>query len=214
MAVLPESRTELITFIEVRLPAWTAAGAAIGLSVPQLTDLATVTNAARTALDAQIDAINIKLAATSTMHTQTDALRALAGDLVKVIRTQAELTNDPLVYDLAQIPAPQPPTPAGPPVQPTELEARVLLPYGIGIKWKGSVSQGTYFGVYRKVAGETSFSLIATSKTKNYEDISLPAGITSVQYYIAAIRDEFTVNSAGLTVQFGPGGTMTMALAA
>ena len=214
MGVLPISRSELVDFIEVRLPVWSANAAAIGLTAPQVTDLATVHNAASVALSEQIDAINAKLAATSTMHTQTDALRTLAGDLVKVIKTQAELTNDPLVYDLAQIPAPKPPTPAGPPDQPTELSAHVLLPYGIGIKWKGSVAQSAYFGVYRKLPGESSFTLIATSKTKNYEDTSLPEAITSVQYYIAAIRDEFTVNSSSLTVQFGPGGSMTMALAA
>lgn len=214
MAVLPQSRSELVAFFEAHLPVWVSKASSIGLTADQVTALATFTNDARVALDNQTNAINIKRAATSTMHTQTDTLRSFGGDLIKVIRNFAELNNDPLVYDTAQIPAPSPPTPAGPPPQPTELTASILLPFGIGLRWKGSVAQSAYFGIYRKLPGESLFTLIDTSTAKSFEDTTLGTGIASVQYFIAALRDEFSVNSSSLTVQFGPGGTATMSLAA
>lgn len=213
MAVLPQSRPELVAWFEARLPVWAVNPTGIGLTAAQVSDMAGLVAAARTALTDQTNATNVKLAATGTMHVQTDAVRSFGGDLIKVIKNYADLTSNPLVYDQAQVPPPSPPTPAGPPPQPTELSAGVLLPFGIGLRWKGSVSQSAYFGIYRQLPGESSFSLIDTSKTKSYEDTTVPAGTARADYYIAALRDEYQVNSAALTVQFGPGGTMVATLA-
>lgn len=213
MAVLPESRAALVAWFEARLPVWALDPTGIGLTAVQVSDMAALVAAARSALTAQTNAINAKLAATSTMHVQTDAVRSFGGDLVKVIKNYADLTNNPLVYDEAQVPPPAPPTPAGPPPQPTELVASVLLPFGIGLTWKGSVAQSAYFGIYRQLPGESGFSLIDTSKTKSYQDTTVPAGTARADYYIAALRDDYQVNSSTLTVQFGPGGTMVTSLA-
>lgn len=137
-------------------------------------------------------------------------------DLVKTMRAFALKTDNPDVYATAQIPPPAPPSPVGPPEQPTELSASVLLPFGIGLTWKGSVASGAYFGVFRKLPGETSFSLIKTTGDKNYNDSALPAGVASVDYYIAAMRDDYQVNSSSLEVRFGPDGeaSTTLSMAA
>lgn len=192
---------------------WAADPPAIGLTALQISDLTTATAAARASLTAQTNAINIKEAATNTMHVQTDALRSLGGDLVKVIKTFAELTGDPLVYDEAQVPPPAPPTPAGPPPQPTELSAALLPGGGIRLAWKGSVSQGAYFSIYRRLDGESSFTLIKSPKTKSFDDTTVPAGIGSLVYYIQAVRDEFSVDSSWFMVNLGAGGTTVTAIA-
>ena len=214
MPILPESRAQIVAFFEAHLPIWALDPASIGLTALQVSDLTTQTAVARAALDAQAAAINVKLAATSDMHTEVDILKGTGAELIKVIGTFAQLTNDPGVYTAAQIPAPSPPTPAGPPPQPTELAASVLLPFGIGLSWKGSSSQGAYFAIYRQLPGEVDFSLIATTKGKSFDDLTLPASVTSASYYIAGIRESFQVNSVSLLVQFGAGGMTSMTLAA
>lgn len=205
MTILPKSREQMIAFIEARLDAWAAEPAAIGLTSKQVGDLVAVTAAGRAALDAQTNAINLKLAATATMRTQTDAARDLAGDLIKVIRSFAELSDDPGVFDAALIPAPSPPTPAGAPEQPTELAAALMLPFGLELRWKGSVAKSTHFAVHRRLPGESVYDLIGTTRSRRYQDKTLPDAASGVQYYIAAIRDGVQVNSSSLSVQFGPG---------
>jgi hypothetical protein len=214
MPVLPESRSEVVAFFEAHLPIWAVDPVAIGLTALQVSDLTTQTASARAALDSQTAAINVKLAATDSMHTQVDSLRGTGSELIKVIGTFAQLTSDPGVYTAAQIPAPSPPTPAGPPPQPTDLAARVLLPFGIGLDWKGSSAQGAYFAIYRQLPGEAEFVLVSTTKGKSFDDLTLPASVTSASYYIAAIRESFQVNSVSLLVQFGASGMTSMTLAA
>lgn len=212
MTILPKSREQMIAYLEARLPAWTADPAAIGLSPGQVADLAAVTATGRAALDAQAEAINIKLAASSTMRTRTDAARDLAGELIKVIRSFAELSANPGVFDAALIPAPSPPTPAGPPDQPTELAAALMRPFGLELRWKGSVAKATYFAVHRRLPGETVFDLIGTTRERRYADTTLPDAASGVHYYIAAIRDGIEVNSSGLIVQLGPGDTAAVSV--
>ncbi len=106
---------------------------------------------------------------------------------------------------LADIPAPSDPTPAGPPEQPTELSASLLPGGGLKLKWKGSVAQGAYFSVYRRLDGETNFTLLKSPKDKFYEDTAIPGGTSSVMYFIQAVRDGFTVDSGWFQVNFGAG---------
>ncbi len=52
MGTLPRTKNEQIAFFEQRLPLWNANAAALGLTLPQLTDLATQTTTAHTDYDA------------------------------------------------------------------------------------------------------------------------------------------------------------------
>jgi hypothetical protein len=214
MPTLPAARADIVDFFEAHLPVWAVDPAAIGLTPLQVSDLTTQTATARAALDSQTAAINIKLAATADMYNEVDVLKGTGAELIKVIGTYAQLTNDPGVYAAAQIPAPAPPTPAGPPPQPTNLAASVLLPFGIGLAWKGSVSQGAYFAIYRQLPGQAEFTLVATTKKKSFDDLTLPASSVNAAYYIAAIRESFQVNSVSIVIQFGSSGMTSMTLAA
>lgn len=129
--------------------------------------------------------------------------------ILKTIRAKAEKDNDPNIYVLAEIPAPQPPTPAGPPDQPTHLAAAVLQPFGLRLTWKGTVAQNAAFNVFRRLPGETAYTLLKSTREKSYDDNAVPGSVASVQYYISAVRDEYEVNSTGITLQFGAGGSMT-----
>lgn len=214
--VLPQSREQMIAWFSDRLTSWAANAASIGLSAPQVTALATMVNTAEGSLGSATAARISSKDATVAFHADADALRSYGADLIKVIKAFAESTDDPSVYSTASVPPPSPPTPAGPPDKPTELEASLVLPWGIRLAWKGSVSQSAYFGVFRRLPGESNFTFVQTVKEKRFDDTTLPAGTASVEYYIAAFRDSYQVNSNALAVQFGPAGmtSTTLSLAA
>lgn len=214
MAVLPNSREEMIGWFSDRIADWSANAAAIGLSMEQITEIATLIGDAETVHDSAIAARIASKDATVDYYSGADALRAYGADLIKVIKAYAESTDNQGVYSLASIPPPADPKPAGAPDQPTNLTATVLLPFGIGLSWNGSVSQSAYFEVYRRLENESAFSILKTTKEKSFEDRTIPDGVDTVQYYIAAARDEFRTNSSTLAVQFGTGGSASIALAA
>lgn len=210
MAVLPKSRDEMIAWFSDRITDWGANAAAIGLSASQVTELATILNTAENALsDATAARIDSK-DKTVVYHATADALRDFGADLIKVIKAFAEATNNPNVYSTASVPPPAPPTPAGPPAQPTDMAAALLPGGGLRLTWKGTVSQKAYFSVYRRAEGETSFTLLDSPATKTYDDTSIPTGANSVTYYIQARRDEFRVDSAWFQVNFGSGAGTTV----
>lgn len=214
MATVPNTLIGKIQFFEQHLPLWAVDPEAIGLTALEVAALTTETAQARADYDAAQD---LRLAArigTETQNNSVASMYDMGSGFIKTIRAFAEKTGDDSVYTTAGIPAPQPPTPAGPPDQPTDLTAKVLLPFGLGLSWKGSVSQSAYFSIWRKLSTETAFTMIKTTSDKSFDDITVPGGIDSVSYYIAARRDDFTVNSASLTIAFGADGTASMTLAA
>jgi hypothetical protein len=214
MATVPNTILGRIQFFEQHLPLWAVDPVAIGLTALEVAALTSETAQARSDFESAQD---LRLAARVGTDIQTLSVASmydLGSGFLKTIRAFAEKTDDPNVYTAAGIPGPQPPTPAGPPDQPTDLEADVRLPFGLKLKWKGSVSQSAYFSIWRKLSTETSYSMIKTTSDKSFEDVTVPGGIDSVSYYIAARRDDFTVNGASLSISFGADGTTSMTLAA
>ncbi|KAA0212970.1 MAG: hypothetical protein DYG94_13435 [Leptolyngbya sp. PLA3] len=215
MSTVPKTIADRLAFYEQHAPVWAAAATTIGLSVTQVTALAALVNDARVAFDDAQAARNASKAATVLQANAMSTLSDFGADLIKTIRAYAETNNNPDVYATAQIPPPAPPTPAGPPDMPTDLAASFLFPWGIRLTWKGSVAQGAYFGVFRRLRGESNFTFVQTTKEKSFDDTSLPAGVASVDYYIAAFRDQYQVNSAAIALQFAPaagGGTTVTSL--
>jgi hypothetical protein len=188
---------------------WSVDPAALGILPTDIVELNARVSEARADFDAALAARNTAKALTEAQHNSVSTMFDFGSGILKTIRAKAEKDNDPNIYVLAEIPAPQPPTPAGPPEQPTELAAAVLQPFGLRISWKGTISQNASFNVFRRLPGETSYTLLKSTREKFYEDNAVPSGVASVEYYIAAVRDEFTVNSTGITLQFGTGGAMT-----
>lgn len=212
--IVPNTQQAAIDFYNTRLVPWATHFAAIGILAPQVAEMDTLVTDAQDKLAAALAARQAAKDATLDLAFAMEAMRAFGGELIKTIRTHAEITGDNQVYVLSEIPPVAPPTPAGPPVQPTELAARILLPFGLGLSWKGSIAQGAFFGVWRRLDGEAGYTLIGNAKTKNYDDQTLPAGTASVDYYITAYRDDFAVNSQPISVQIGANGTTALSLAA
>jgi hypothetical protein len=211
---VPVANQDAIDFFANRIGDWAKGPAAIGLTSSQIDEINLRLAEAQARL---AEAHTARIAAQTATLALSDAMRSLrgfGGDLVKTIRAFAETTEDPGVYTASSIPPVAEPTPSGPPEQPTHLSARLLSPFGLAIAWKGSASQGTYFGVWRRLPGETSDTLIATRKTKSFEDRTLPPGTAAASYTITAHRDDETVYSSALTVQIGAGAATEIAAAA
>jgi hypothetical protein len=214
MPTIPDTYLGKLEFFETHLPIWAVNPVAIGISATQIVELTARTDQARADFDAQVAEKANAINATQIQKDSNAFMYDLGADLVKTIRAFAQTTDDPNVYTAASIPPPAPPSPPGPPVQPTALNADVLLPFGIGLTWKGSTAQSAYFGVWRRLTGEVNATLIKTTKNKSFDDRTLPDGTASADYYITAYRDNFEVNSATLTIQIGTNGAASLTIAA
>jgi hypothetical protein len=221
MSVLPDKTEDLIAFCESHLTSWTAAPAAsIGLTAAQLTSFTSVTKAARDSLTANTNARNAAKASTTTLRTNVTNARAMAADLVRVIKGFAELQANPgSVYGLAQIPQPAAPTPATAPGKPTNVSVSLEASGAVTISFEAtnaSASSGGFFQVMRKLPGQTAFvnftqmpGTTARDRRITFTDFTVPtsAAANGVQYIMQGRRG---VNvgeaSDAITVQFGVDG--------
>jgi hypothetical protein len=213
MTTVTNSILGKLSFFEEHLPVWSVDPAAIGIDAAQIASLALLVTAARTDFDSVAAIRNSAMAATEAQNNSIDAMYDLGADLLKTIRAFAETTNDSSVYVAAEIPAPQPPTPAGPPDKPSELAVELLSGGGLRLTWKGTLSKSAFFSVYRKAEAESSFTLLDSPAEKFFDDTTIPAGANNVTYYIQARRDSFRVDSAWFQVNFGSGATTVTELA-
>ncbi len=208
MATLPRSKNEQIAFFEQRLPLWNANAAALGLSLPHLTELATQTTTARTDYDAAQVARSASLAATETQNFAVAGLTDFGADLIKLIRAKAQADNDPGLYALANIPAPAAPTPAGTPPVPTNLQADLQNDGSVKLNWKGTLSSGAFFTIWRTTDNAPTPTQIDSIAAKAYIDDSIPAATCAISYFIRAHRQQF-MSDASTPVNIALGGTGT-----
>jgi hypothetical protein len=209
MGVVPPTRIEKIEFYEAHNPVWAANAAAIGLTAAQVTALTTLTTAARAAFNAQRAAQDAAKAATENFHNKVREMQSQGSDLIKTIKAYADTKNDPNVYVLANIPAPAAPTPAGPPVAPTDLAAVMNSDGTIRLTWKGSLAQRQFFSVWRQLPSQNMPLQIGAVAAKEFTDVTVPRGLNQVVYNVRAHRDaQVSTPTQNLIVYFGaiPGG--------
>lgn len=194
MSVQPDKRLQQIEFAEAHQETWTAHAAAIGLSTSQCSAIKTATSAARASYDAAIAARAASKAATLGYYNNTDDMYALVADAIKTIRLFATSTDDPSVYETAQIPAPQPPTPQPAPGVATDISVAVEPTGALTLKFKanGGGDGGAVYLVKRRLEGESSYTLIGAAATtrgfKTFTDGSLPGGANNIRYIITGQR--------------------------
>ena len=209
MAILPQSIVGRIEFLESRLAKWSLDPAGIGLDLPSITALQTATENARTALTEQGAAHAAARASTLNLHNVADVMDNLASDAIRAIKLHASQTNDPNVYVLANIPAPQPPTPAGPPKAPTELVADPNADGTVTLRWKGSVANHTFFSLQRKLDSGPWMPLGAMA-VKTFLDTTIPTPPpTAVLYRVFSQRQNLVSEPsmlAGVSYGSGDGG--------
>jgi hypothetical protein len=210
MAVLPKSRLDRVEFFEARLAQWAGSAAAIGILPAQAAQIATMTNAARAAFNAQQTQLAAAKAATASFYVKTDDMAELGSDLIKTIKAYAETTNNPNVYALASIPAPAAPTPAGAPTAPTALDATMNADGTITLKWKGVLAARQFFSIWRQLPGQNAPTQIGSIAAKSFIDTSVPRGLTQVVYSVRAHRDTLVSEpSDNIVVYFGAIGSGT-----
>ena len=149
--------------------------------------------------------------ATNSFHDNVELMRDAGADIIRQIRTQAEVTNNPNVYNLAQVPPPAPPMPAPLPGQPTNFSVGLTGSGGILLTWKStnsSPSTGAYFTVRRRLAGENTFTVAGGTGSKSFLDDTVPFGTNMVTYLVQGFKGQAAgPESEQLTVQFGMGGS-------
>ena len=209
MGVLPESRLDQVDFFETRISPWGLNAVAIGLTIAQTGAQSALTGAARNSHENMITARNAARAATAQFYADSDAMRANGADLIKIIKAFASSTDDPNVYTLAQIPAPAAPTPLPPPEIPTDLQSALLNSGSVELTWRGSVSPGGNFTVWRSLtptpgSGVLGFVQIGLTGIKTFVDDTLPAGTPAATYFVKAHRGQFASDdSEPIFVRFG-----------
>lgn len=202
---LPNNRLEMIQWFETRLPIWTANAATIGLTADEVTALGTLVTAARTAYDDAQSARSTSKAATAGYYSAVSSMREVGAEMIAKIKVFAEQNNDPEVYETAEVSAPDPRSPAPPPNQPTDVRWSLTTTGMASLTWKASGNFSTYYEIFRKLEGQTSFTLIGTTGEKSFVDGAIPTGTPSAVYYIRPRRDaNIGPTSTQITASFNP----------
>jgi len=189
-----------------------APGTAVGVSVTaSVTALSTAATNARDLYTAHVAAQAAAKAATAAFYDSIRTLHSAPGmgaDMIQQIKTKAQITNNPNVYNLAQIPAPAVPTPTPAPGTPTDFTVALKQDGSLELKWRcpnpAGVS-GTIYQVLRRASGQAEFSLVGATGSRKFIDTTLPAGASPVTYQVTAVRSTASGNPAQFTVSFGIG---------
>ncbi len=213
MALIPSSLEEQIIFFETHLPLWAVAPAAIGLSAGQVTSLSTATTAARAAFSGAEGARMASKNATQNFYNKTGTMTELGTDLIKIIRAFADVQDDPNVYVLSGIPAPQPGQPVPPPGTPTNIRVELLQGGAVKLFWKcpnPPGAPGTVYEVQRLIGAPTGSNvpvILGTVGKREFTDLTLPRGAAGdeagITYTITAIRSQTRGNPMEFNLKLG-----------
>ncbi|MEL6796331.1 MAG: hypothetical protein AAFO89_05850 [Planctomycetota bacterium] len=204
--MIPNDLLGRIEFFEQRIADWAANADTIGLTAQQANDLVGRVAAARAAYNAAQQIRQQSRNATETQRIAVNEMARFGSDLISTIRSFADLQADPnAVYVAAEI---NPPTPAGtplpPPVPATDVVANLQQLGAVLVSWKGTTANGTFYDVYRQLAGQAGFTPIGSCATRSFEDTTVPAGTTQVSDYTLARRDAFmSAESQQAVLRFG-----------
>jgi hypothetical protein len=208
MRTVPEDQTGQLQFYSGHVPVWIANAAQIGLSPILLTDLDTKTSAAVAARDDMLEQRRILAASTARFHTALDAMNAQGGAVLAAIRGFARTSNNPEVYNIAQIPGPKPREPVAAPGQPYAPSVKLQVGGSLQLKWKcnnPADGPGVRYEIHRQ-DGTGPMTLLTTTGRRYYTDVTIPAGSANVTYTIVPVRSDKQGQAAQFAVQFGTTG--------
>ncbi len=213
MGTIPNDDRQMITFCAAHKDTWSQNQAAIGVSAAQNSAMAAALLSAEKALGEAEAARAVSKGATTTFKSNSRSLRDVCSDIVRTIQTFAKNNNNPAVYGLADIPAPQPRSEnAPPPGQPSDIRAGINSDGSLTLTWKSNNPSGVSNVVYkvqRAFNGTNNYTLLDTVGERTFTDTTIPFGTTSVSYIITGKRGGQTgLMSNSFTAQFGsvPGG--------
>jgi hypothetical protein len=214
MGLYPTSpRADFLSWANVHAPIFTAKAAQIGLTAPQAAAFAAAVEAASAAESDRAGATQAAKTATQDATMKVSDLRRSASATVGLIKAFAQQTDNPNVYNLAEIPAPATPTPVPPPALPTDLSVSLIPTTGqIELRWKAANpvgSSGTAYIVRRRIAATGPFEFLGVTGEKRFVDSTFAAGPDRVEYTVQGQRaDSSGPVSNIVVVNFGvPGPT-------
>lgn len=196
MSVVPASRAQRIAWYAARINDWTLNAASIGLTGPETASLAALITSAQNALTAAEAARINSLSATVAYYNAEAAMAAKGAGLLAKIRGHAIANDNPNVYVLADIPPPTPPTPAGMPPVPTNVTAQLQNDGSVKLSWKGTLSHGAYFEVWRRFNNDAQYQRLSSIAAKKYVDDEIPGGCEAVFYVVFAKRGTLTSDAS------------------
>jgi hypothetical protein len=214
MSVVPKKVVDRIQFYEDHIAPWTTNATAIGTTTTAVTNLETLTQAARDAYDAQQAAQETAKAATETLKQAVDAMSIAGATIIEGVRYKSRTAGDG-VFPLAQIPAPATPAPVGDPGTPNTFKAAINADGALGIKWKctnPTGCTGTVYQIWRKCDGGEMLYLGGTG-AKEFTDDTIPTGTSSIVYQIQGVRSSSAGPWAQFNVNFGLGTTTVTEIA-
>lgn len=201
--IVPDGRDDMIKFYANHMSAWETNMVELNLPQTTIDDLKAKLVAAQDQQAVVEQVRQTSKAETENLNALATILRATGSLVMTMIRTQAESTGDPNLYKLAEIPAPQPPKPAGPPETPIDFVADPLSNGTIELFWKGSIAQGQDYRVERSVDGG-EWTLRENVRAKKWTDMAVPMNSNVIQYRVFGVRDEKRSQTAATaTVNFG-----------
>ena len=197
-------------YFESRISLWLGNAESIGITDEQATALKTAAELNRAQFNAMDVARNSAKAATNTFYASNNTLTDLGRNLIKTIKAYAQTTNDPMVYSLANIDPPAPPTPVPAPSVPADTTGSVTPDGVVTLSWRADrsgASSGIFFIIERKRAGEADYSVLSATVEKSFMDPNARVNLGLVQYRIKAVRGTESSDWATPVVfNFGAGG--------
>ncbi len=191
MRVLPRGKSAQIMFYQSRLANWAQEAEALGLDPQQIAIMEAKVEAARLAFNAQRQAMSAARARTQALHNALDAMNTHGASLIRQVRARTA-TIGSKAYVLAQIPAPDKPSPIGPPGKPDRITVELSEIGGIVLRWtckNPRGSRGTAYHVHRRIAATGGqWEFLGIAGRKKYVDATVPAGVGVVSYRIQAFR--------------------------
>lgn len=212
MPIIPSKTQDFLDWAQAHADTWQAAGASIGLTAGQAAAFVASASTARTAFNNQQAAQDAAKVATAQQQEAVSDARREAGDLIRIIKSYAEVQSNPdTVYNTAQIPAPQPPGEMPPPGVPFNFKVGLNSDGSITLRWKcdnPDGSQGTVYNVRRKLPTQTAFEFVGAVGTRAFSDVTIPAGTANIQYIVQAQRGTSVgAPSQTQTIYFGQSGS-------
>lgn len=189
------SRRQRLEWIQARVDLWQTNAAALNLSTTQITNLKNLVTAAAANFTAAEVARDDAKSATRKFYDAMSDMSELTRDLIGVIKSYAETTGNPDVYNLSNVEPNSPPTPATAPSVPFDVTGFVS-PTGEGtVTWsaeRSGASSGIFFLVERKRAADATFNLIGGTAEKAFVDLDPRFGLGTVLYRVKAQRGGLT----------------------
>lgn len=208
---IPTTLAELAPWMLDHADQWKSHNVALGIGTQQA---AAFDTAAKSFNAAYAEAIKLKQQSKNATEAQNDALREakrLMGGCIETIRAFARNSANPAaVYTLAEIDAPTPPTPVGPPNPVTDIRVGIALVSGaLNLSWKASnPATGVTYIIARKLPNQSAFTFLGVAPgsgpgAKTFTDATLPAGSDFVSYSIQGSRSGVVGVAVAVTVNFG-----------